>query len=425
MSQIYALRNISIAMLAVLTAVSLAALYSNAIQSVILSSNRKYRSPGSWMVLSNLVQRNKPESDTQQQSNVYGRFETAMQQAHYAANGESLHNYCSHTNFNNAFVATAEHRYRNVSQSSGRVFVAVNLYNSERVLPNMATQLLAFAKMLGRKQVFLSVYENGSFDNTKSILQAFERTVKELGIPHSIVTDSRQRPQHYHRIEYMADIRNRALEALYNSTAYNRVVFLNDVYFCLPDLLELLHQSQFHRTHLTCAEDFDMRHGSLEFYDTWVSRDMLGRAFKSRHQSIADDDMALAGQVHNRPFQAQCCWNGMAVLDAQVFDGPKALRFRRSSPGECSASECSLLCNDLWKTGRQRVVVVPRVKVAYNIETRDRLRQPLSFPRDAPFGDQPLREITFRPGPKSVYCNPLNDAGSSVPDGTASLVALK
>ncbi|KAJ2118379.1 hypothetical protein GGF48_004599, partial [Coemansia sp. RSA 921] len=265
-------------MLAVLTAVSLAALYSNTIQSMILSSNRKYHSPGSWMVLSNLVQRNKPESDTQQQSNVYGRFETAMQQAHYAANGESLHNYCSHTNFNNAFVATAEHRYRNVSQSSGRVFVAVNLYNSERVLPNMATQLLAFAKMLGRKQVFLSVYENGSSDNTKSILQALERTVKELGIPHSIVTDSRQRPQHYHRIEYMADIRNRALEALYNSTAYNRVVFLNDVYFCLPDLLELLHQSQFHRTHLTCAEDFDMRHGSLEFYDTWVSRDMLGRA---------------------------------------------------------------------------------------------------------------------------------------------------
>ncbi|KAJ1802909.1 hypothetical protein LPJ77_005503, partial [Coemansia sp. RSA 2523] len=299
----------------------------------------------------------------------------------------------------------------------------------ERVLPNMATQLLAFAKMLGRKQVFLSVYENGSSDNTKSILQAFERTVKELGIPHSIVTDSRQRPQHYHRIEYMADIRNRALEALYNSTAYNRVVFLNDVYFCLPDLLELLHQSQFHRTHLTCAEDFDMRHGSLEFYDTWVSRDMLGRAFKSRYQSIADDNMALAGQVHNRPFQAQCCWNGMAVLDAQVFDGPKALRFRRSSPGECSASECSLLCNDLWKTGRRRVVVVPRVKVAYNIETRDRLRQPLSFPRDAPFGDQPLREITFRPGPKSVYCNPLNDAGSTMdwqpePESLQQLIQL-
>ncbi|KAJ2354127.1 hypothetical protein IWW50_000831 [Coemansia erecta] len=431
MYRIYGLRNNNrIIALAALTAVSLVALYSNAARclafgGMMLGSSSEYRGPGSWMALSSLVQRSKPESNTRQQNSAYSRFEAAMQHAHYAANGESLHSYCGETNFNDAFIEAAEHRYGNVSQSAGRVFVAVNLFNSERVLPNMATQLLAFAEMLGRKRVFLSVYENGSTDNTKGILRAFAQTLGEMGIPHKITTDDKRRPQLYHRIEYMAAIRNRALEPLYSSNTYDRVVFINDVYFCLPDLLELLHQAQFHDTHLACAEDFDTRHGALEFYDTWVSRDMLGQAFKNRYQNIAADGMALVGQLRNRPFQAQCCWNGMAVLDARVFSGASALRFRRSSLGECSASECSLLCNDLWKSGRRRVVVVPRVKVSYNVETRDRLRQPHSFPRDAPFGDQPLREITFRPGPESVYCNPLNRAGSRVPDGAAFMVDLK
>ncbi|KAJ2299816.1 hypothetical protein IWW55_004083 [Coemansia sp. RSA 2706] len=376
------------------------------------------------MALSKLVIRSTHMSPLDHQHQTYRRFEEYMQHAHYAANGESLYSYCGQANFNDAFIVAAEHRYRNISDNPGHTFIAVNLFNSEHVLPNMATQLLALAEMLGRKRVFISVFENGSTDNTKPILRVFERTLAELGIPHKIVADNDQRPQMYHRIEYMAELRNRALEPLYAHNAYSRVVFLNDIFVCLPDLAELLYQSQFHRTHLTCAEDFDTRHNSLEFYDTWVSRDMLGQAFKSRHQNIAEDSAALIGQLHNRPFQVQCCWNGLAVLDAQVFSGSNALRFRRSGPSECSASECSLLCNDLWRAGYQRMLVVPRIKVAYNVETRDRLRQPLNFPRDTPFGDQAPRAITFRPGPKTVYCNPLNGVGTSVPDGPASQAEL-
>ncbi|PIA17328.1 hypothetical protein COEREDRAFT_92019 [Coemansia reversa NRRL 1564] len=224
----------------------------------------------------------------------------------------------------------------------------------------------------------------------------------------------------------MADLRNRALEPLYCDVGkYSRIIFLNDVIFCLPDLLELVHQSLTYQAHLTCAEDFEIHNGILEFYDTWVSRDLLGRAFKSRYQNIADDGTALIGQLHNRPFQVQCCWNGAAVLDANVFRGNNALRFRRSSPGECSASECSLLCNDLWEAGYQRALVVPRVKVAYNIKTRDLLRQPSNFPRDVPFHDQDPAKMIFKPGPATVYCNPLNSKGASVPEGPASLIELK
>ena len=34
--------------------------------------------------------------------------------------------------------------------------------------------------------------------------------------------------------------------------------------------------------------------------------------------------------------------------------------------GECSASECSLLCNDYWAAGYGRIVMIPRVKLAYD-----------------------------------------------------------
>ncbi|KAJ1966009.1 hypothetical protein GGI12_000383 [Dipsacomyces acuminosporus] len=362
-----------------------------------------------------------------------------LKRAHRIANDEDLHTYCAQDNFSSGFVRSAEKRYTNITKpmplagstssrlpsDSLRVFVAVNLYNNEHILPNMATQLLAFADLLGSDSVFLSIYENGSKDGTKDILRQFDRALEILRIPHRIVTDEQPRPSRYHRIEYMAKIRNRALEPLgKGGVGFDKVLFLNDVFFCLTDLMELVYQSQLNNAHLTCAEDFELRYGILSFYDTWVSRDILGHAFKGQYQNIAKDVSAMAGQLNNRPFQVQCCWNGMAVIDAQVFQGSNATRFRRSAPGECSASECSLLCNDLWRRGYRRAVVVPRVKVSYDIKTRDQLRAPYNFPRDAEFNDKKHDHVVFRPGPKHVYCHPLDGVGTRSPDGPAHFVPL-
>ncbi|KAJ2348789.1 hypothetical protein GGH91_001193 [Coemansia sp. RSA 2671] len=305
------------------------------------------------------------------------------------------------------------------------VFIAANLYNSESVLPNMAAQLLALADTLGHTRLFVSIYENGSRDKTKEILNRFNETLTALGIPHRVIADDRPKPKHTHRIEYLAALRNLALEPLYSSnTAYGRVVYLNDMFFCLTDLLELVFQSQAHRAHLTCAEDFELKHGSLTFYDTWVARDILGHAFKKQPFNIADDGAAKVAQMKSRPFQVQCCWNGIAVIDAKVFHGKNALRFRRSAADECSASECSLLCNDMWATGYRRAIVVPRVKLSYDIATRDLLREPFNYPRDVPFSDGQSKRIAFRPGPKTVYCHPLNGNGARNPDGPASFIPL-
>lgn len=68
------------------------------------------------------------------------------------------------------------------------------------------------------------------------------------------------------------------------------------------------------------------------------------------------------------PIQVQSCWNGIAILDPAPLYAPQPVRFRmaRTSIGECSASECSLLCNDYWAAGYGRIVMVPRVKLAYD-----------------------------------------------------------
>ena len=46
---------------------------------------------------------------------------------------------------------------------------------------------------------------------------------------------------------------------------------------------------------------------------------------------------------------------------------PPALRLRRRShePGECAASECSLLCNDFLRLGYDNMVVDPGIRLAY------------------------------------------------------------
>lgn len=82
------------------------------------------------------------------------------------------------------------------------------------------------------------------------------------------------------------------------------------------------------------------------------------------------------------PFQAAACWNGIALLRTSsllpITDAnpphaffptidTSATHFRRSRPeeGECAQAEVSLICKDLWRKGRGRILVVPGVRLAY------------------------------------------------------------
>ncbi|KAL6764617.1 cryptococcal mannosyltransferase 1-domain-containing protein [Haematococcus lacustris] len=168
------------------------------------------------------------------------------------------------------------------------------------------------------------------------------------------------------------------------------------------------------------------------FYDIWVAHDISGRRFDKGGRLLqhnASAERFAAGM----PFPVQCCWNGLAVINAAPFQGlnpeplrsspsartqaldlhaigerlsamsnwrrarqggqgdtggpdqrsgppvsPGPLMFRSAeSPSECPASECTHFCNDLWRRGFRRMVVDPWVRMTYEPWRRDTLHDQL------------------------------------------------
>ncbi|RUP45056.1 cryptococcal mannosyltransferase 1-domain-containing protein [Jimgerdemannia flammicorona] len=334
-------------------------------------------------------------------------------------------------------------RYANLSyapfptKKPRRYFFALNLYDNEAVLPDLALQLVRLIAHLGPSNVFVSVFENGSTDRTPQLLQTtFARALKHLGADHSIKTSTAPKPSKVHRIEYLAHARNRALEPLHILAAppydlrYDHVLFINDIFVCHNDLLELLYQQRLQRSHITCGLDYDLQWGDVPiFYDTWVARDVKGLPFFKDPGRPLHSAPSMARYQSNLPFQAYCCWNGVAVLDpTPLYD--EDVRFRAATPhphkppeelsntdatgGECGASECSLLCKDYWASGHGRVLVVSRVKVAYEAHVYKALHErPGKFglpadgqfwPRDRKFEEEEGRMIEWDKGPDAQFC---------------------
>lgn len=67
------------------------------------------------------------------------------------------------------------------------------------------------------------------------------------------------------------------------------------------------------------------------------------------------------------PFQVFSCWNGISVMKAEPFLPPHRIRFR-SLNGTSTASESYLLPVDFWKSGFNRIMVVPTVQLAYTLK---------------------------------------------------------
>ncbi|KAF9233043.1 glycosyltransferase family 69 protein [Melanogaster broomeanus] len=274
--------------------------------------------------------------------------------------------------------------------------------------------------ILGYHNVYVSIYENGSTDQTKALLRIFDALTKSVGLRVTIRTSTRTRGAFNHRIEYLAEVRNQAFNPLHelrdsHNEYFDSIIFMNDILPCVDDLLELIWQSRRNNAGITCAADY-MYHeypceldvaaqGTPVFYDNWM----------------------------HLPLQVQSCWNGIAVLDPAPFYTPPYVRFRmaRLAEEECSASECSLICNDYWEAGYGRILMVPRVKLAYDNQggisppyggyarlgglpdnpRTDPQDRSWFGPHDRLFTPEESEEIDFVPGPSHVWCWGWDGAG--------------
>ncbi|KAI8924536.1 cryptococcal mannosyltransferase 1-domain-containing protein [Entophlyctis helioformis] len=258
-----------------------------------------------------------------------------------------------------------------------RYFIALNFHNSQDVLPSLLSELLRLVDHLGPDRVFVSVFENGSKDRTKSLLRAFEAVLAHFKVPNNInLSDEVSDYKNKNRIDLLAGYRNRAIEPMFKqSVHYNSIFFINDVFHCLDDTLELIHQSEMQQSDITCG--FDFWQYSFRFYDTWVGRTLSGNTVREfwYQGSFVYDPAARARYELGLPVQAYSCWNGMAVLNTAPFYKHN-VRFRRSDPaaGECAASECQLIAKDYWAAGYGRVLMVPHVRVVYDLYFHPQVR---------------------------------------------------
>lgn len=163
---------------------------------------------------------------------------------------------------------------RELSNRQHKYFFAINLYNSFDVIPDLFATMFRTAAVLGYHNCYVSIYENGSNDQTKALLKIFDALSRMVGLRVIIRTSMRTRGQFNHRIEYLAEVRNAAMVPLHElrdteNEVFDTIIFMNDILPCVDDVLELIWQSRRQNAGITCAADY-MFHddiGAPVFYD--------------------------------------------------------------------------------------------------------------------------------------------------------------
>ncbi|KZV75509.1 glycosyltransferase family 69 protein [Peniophora sp. CONT] len=315
-------------------------------------------------------------------------------------------------------------RYASLRNSTN-IFLAMNLHDNEEVLPTFFQEMPRLLDFLGPERVFISIYENGSSDRTPRLLRHFDELLNEIGTPHRIITEGTARAsdkEDGHRINFLAAVRNLAMEPLYDGSAattlpdggpFDDVLWINDVFHCAADVLEVLHQRRVQSATQACALDWGVW-GDQVIYDRWVLRPMSGSVLYdyneisdwfmgdyTREEQLAhlpqllpdDRDAATRERIQSAlPTQVFSCWNGATAFDASVFAPPTDLRFRIShgdfdEQGQLremseKASECFLSSVDLWKAGLGKIALVPKASLAYTLEDYEAHRKDAALPAE-------------------------------------------
>lgn len=98
------------------------------------------------------------------------------------------------------FVPPSRH---SLAPENHKYFFAINLYNSFDVIPDLFATLFRVAAILGYHNVYVSIYENGSSDQTKALLRIFDALCQSVGMRVTIRTSMRTRGHHLRRGLYV------------------------------------------------------------------------------------------------------------------------------------------------------------------------------------------------------------------------------
>lgn len=278
-----------------------------------------------------------------------------------------------------------------------RVFIASLHWNNEAILRSDWNRgVVELVNALGPDNVFVSVYESGSWDDSKGALRELDQVLEDTGVAKKIVLDETTHeeliagPPDEHgwveapdyrmklrRIPYLSRLRNLSLQPLLdlaeNGTAFDYVVFLGDVVFNTSDVITLLNTNYGHYA-AACSLDFSKPPG---FYDTFALRDDDGHEYASLTWPYFRSASSRNAMVNGIPVPVSSCWNGIVSMPTSAFTGTKGLKFRgiddELAQSHLEGSECCLIHADNPASRTRGVYMNPHVRVAYKRAAYDRV----------------------------------------------------
>ncbi|KAF2626181.1 glycosyltransferase family 69 protein [Macroventuria anomochaeta] len=282
-----------------------------------------------------------------------------------------------------------------VAQRSERVYIASIHWNNERILQSHWNDaIVALTNALGRENVFVTVYESGSWDDSKGALRELDmalaahkirRNITLSGTTHqdeiSVVNrgsgwiDTPRGRRELRRIPYLSRLRNWTLEPLQElarqGERFDKVLFLNDVVFNTDDVFRLLNTNDGDFA-AACSLDFSR---PPQFYDTFALRDAEGHERLMQMWPYFRARESRRAMLGNRPVPVTSCWNGMVAMPAGPFVSSPPLQFRGISDSLAAShlegSECCLIHIDNPLRVKKRTYVNPQVRVGYSGEAYD------------------------------------------------------
>ncbi|KAH8731166.1 cryptococcal mannosyltransferase 1-domain-containing protein [Phaeosphaeriaceae sp. PMI808] len=285
-----------------------------------------------------------------------------------------------------------------ITRRAERIYITSIHWNNEKILrSHWNNAIITLAEALGRENVFVAVYESGSWDDSKGALRELDVALWEHDIRRNITLsdishlddisaankgvgwiDTPQGRQ-LRRIPYLSQLRNWALEPLQELTRqgerFDKVLFLNDVVFTANDVLRLLDTNSGDYA-AACSLDFSR---PPHLYDTFALRDIDGHEMLMQTWPYFRARESRQAMLTNAPTPVTSCWNGIVAMPAEPFLSSTPLRFRGISDSLAAShlegSECCLIHMDNPLRTRKRTFVNPQVRVGYSGKAYDSVHQ--------------------------------------------------
>ena len=142
------------------------------------------------------------------------------------------------------------------------VYIASIHWNNEQVLrSNWTTAVLELAEAFGPDSIYISVYESGSWDDSKGALKLLDTELEKMGVQRTISLepnthadeiaaspsssgwiDTPRGKKELRRIPYLSRLRNISLKPLADlalkGKTFDRILFLNDVVFTVSSTMD-------------------------------------------------------------------------------------------------------------------------------------------------------------------------------------------